>query len=44
MNEALFRAAARARLKEPKFVGRAKFDPKELLKLALEESPSEGSA
>ncbi len=44
VNDALFRAAAKATLKEPKIVGQAKFDAKELLKLALEEAKSEGSA
>lgn len=44
VNEALFRAAARAPLRENKNLGDMEFNAKELLQLALEEASSEGSA
>ena len=44
VNEALFRAAARATLRENKNLGDMEFNAKELLQLTLEEASSEGSA
>jgi hypothetical protein len=44
VNEAMFRAAARAPLFEARTVGQVAFDPKTFLPIALEESESEGSA
>ena len=44
VNEALFRAAARAPLRENKNLGDMEFNANELLQLALEEANSEGSA
>jgi hypothetical protein len=44
VNEALFRAAARAPLFEARTVGDVAFDPEAFLKIALEESTAEGSA
>ena len=44
MNEALFRAAARAPLFEARTVGDMSFDPETFVKIALEESEAEGSA
>jgi len=44
VNEALFRAVARAPLFEAATVGQVSFDPKTFLPIALEESESEGSA
>jgi hypothetical protein len=44
VNEALFRAAARAPLFEAATVGQVSFDPKTFLSIALEESESGGSA
>jgi hypothetical protein len=44
VNEALFRAAARAPLFEAHTVGDVSFDPETFLKIALEESAAEGSA
>jgi hypothetical protein len=44
VNEAMFRAAARAPLFEARTVGQVAFDPKIFLPIALEESESEGSA
>ena len=44
VNEALFRAAARAPLFEAATVGQVSFEPKIFLPIALEESESEGSA
>jgi hypothetical protein len=44
VNEALFRAAAKAPLRERKTVGEMKFSTKEFLRIALEEAKSEGSA
>jgi hypothetical protein len=44
VNEAMFRAAARAPLFEARTVGHVAFDPKTFLPIALEESESEGAA
>jgi hypothetical protein len=45
LNEALFRAAARTPLREPKKMVRdVRFNPKEFLRIALEEAKSEGTA
>jgi hypothetical protein len=45
LNQALFRAAAKAPLREPKKMIRdIRFDPKEFLRIALEEAKSEGTA
>jgi hypothetical protein len=44
VNEALFRAAARAPLREKQNLGEMEFNANELLQLALEEASSEGSA
>lgn len=44
VNEALFRAAARAPLMETKTVGDVTFDHKVFMQIALEESESEGTA
>jgi hypothetical protein len=44
VNEALFRAAARAPLFEARTVGQVSFDPKTFLPIALEESETEGTA
>lgn len=44
VNEALFRAAARAPLFEAKTVGQVAFDHKAFMQIALEESESEGTA
>jgi hypothetical protein len=44
VNEALFRAAARAPLFEAATVGQVSFDPKAFLPIALAESETEGSA
>jgi hypothetical protein len=45
LNQALFRAAARAPLREPENMVRdIRFDPKEFLRVALEESEAEGTA
>jgi hypothetical protein len=44
VNEAMFRAAARAPLFEARTVSQVAFDPKSFLPIALEESESEGSA
>jgi hypothetical protein len=44
VNEALFRAAARAPLMEAKTVGEVAFDPKIFTPIALEEAESEGNA
>ena len=44
VNEALFRAAAKAPLRERKMVRDVKFNPKEFLRIALEEAESAGSA
>jgi hypothetical protein len=44
VNEALFRAAARAPLFEARTVGDVSFDPEMFVKIALEESEAEGSA
>ena len=44
VNEALFRAAARAPLRENKNLGDMQFNVKEFLQLALEEASWEGSA
>jgi len=44
VNEALFRAAAKAPLRERKMVCDAKFEPKEFLRIALEEAKAAGSA
>jgi hypothetical protein len=44
VNEALFRAAARAPLFEARTVGDMSFDPETFVKIALEESEAEGSA
>ncbi len=44
VNEALFRAAARAPLMEAKTVGDVSFDHQTFMKIALEESESEGTA
>lgn len=45
LNQALFRAAAKAPLREPKkMVHDIRFDPKEFLRIALEEAKSEGTA
>lgn len=43
VNEALFRAAARAPLMEAKTVGDVAFDHKVFMQIALEESESEGT-
>jgi hypothetical protein len=43
VNEALFRAAARAPLTEAKTVGDVAFDPALFMQIALEESDSEGN-
>lgn len=43
LNEALFRAAAKTPLREPKMVRDVKFDPKEFLRIALEEAESKGT-
>lgn len=44
VNEALFRAAARAPLLERRTVGEVAFDPKVFVQIALEEADSEGRA
>ncbi|SRR5258708_2755516 len=44
VNEAMFRAAARAPLYESKTVSDVSFDPQTFVQIALEESESEGSA
>jgi hypothetical protein len=44
VSEALFRAAAKTRLKEAKTVGEVAFDVWELLEAALKEVPSSGTA
>lgn len=44
LDEALFRAAARAPLMEAETMAEMKFDPKQLLDIALEESKPEGRA
>jgi hypothetical protein len=44
VDEALFRAAARAPLFEARTVGEVSFDPKTFLPIALEESKAEGTA
>ncbi|MGY3584811.1 hypothetical protein ACVIGB_006130 [Bradyrhizobium sp. USDA 4341] len=44
VNEALFRAAARAPLFEAKTVGDVAFKPDEFMKIALEESEADGRA
>jgi hypothetical protein len=44
VNEALFRAAARAPLFEAKTVGQVSFDRDEFMKIALEESETDGQA
>jgi hypothetical protein len=44
VNEALFRAAAKAPLQERKMVRDVKFNPKEFLRIALEEATAEGTA
>jgi hypothetical protein len=44
VNEALFRAAAKAPLRERNVVRDIKFEPKEFLRIALEEAKTEGSA
>jgi hypothetical protein len=45
LNQALFRAAAKAPLREPKKMIRdIRLDPKEFLRIALEEAKSEGTA
>lgn len=44
VNEALFRAAARAPLFEAGTVGEVAFNPDEFMKIALEESETEGEA
>jgi hypothetical protein len=44
VNEALFRAAAKAPLRQRKMVRDIKFEPKEFLRIALEEAASEGRA
>ena len=44
VNEALFRAAARAPLMEAKTVGDVSFEPEAFMKIALEESEADGTA
>jgi hypothetical protein len=44
VNEALFKAAARAPLFEAKTVGDVSFDRDEFMKIALEESETDGEA
>ena len=44
VNEALFKAAARAPLFEAKTVGQVAFDLAEFMKIALEESETDGEA
>ena len=44
VSEALFRAAAKTRLKQAKTVGEVAFDVRELLEAALKEVPSSGTA
>jgi len=44
VNEALFRAAAKAPLRERKTVGEVAFKIQEFLQIALQEADSEGSA
>jgi hypothetical protein len=44
VNQALFRAAAKAPLQERRTVGEHKFEPKEFLQIALQEVDTKGSA